>query len=140
VVRAEHLAAALQGVLAQRAGRLDLAHLEQGEGQGNGRQQGDRVVRAERPAAASSLRSPSAPPPGPHLDRTIRSTSTLNIRPTSTLLTGGNASHGGTLSDACRLWGATQPPRTPPTSRAHPGLGRTQPPHDRDHGQQAVNR
>src|SRR4051812_21828192 len=92
------------------------------------------------PTGASSLRSPSAPPPGPLVDRTIRSTSTLNIRPTSTRLTGGNDSHGGTLSGACRLWGATQLPRTPPTSRVHPGLGRTQPAHDRDHGQQTVNR
>ena len=44
--------AALQGVLAQGAGRLRLAQLDQGEGQGGGRPQGDRVVRAERPAAA----------------------------------------------------------------------------------------
>jgi hypothetical protein len=37
VVRAEHLAAALQRVLAQRAGRLDLAQPDQGEGQGGRR-------------------------------------------------------------------------------------------------------
>ena len=52
VVRAEHPAAAPQGVLAQRAGRLDLAEQGQGDGQGGGRTESDRVVRAEDPAAA----------------------------------------------------------------------------------------
>jgi hypothetical protein len=52
VVRADRRAAALQGVLAQRAGRLSLVQLGQGTGEGGRRLQGGRVVRAERPAAA----------------------------------------------------------------------------------------
>jgi hypothetical protein len=50
--RAEHLLAALQGVLAQGARRFGLAQLRESAGEGAGRQQGDRVVRAEYPAAA----------------------------------------------------------------------------------------
>ncbi|HYO40849.1 MAG TPA: hypothetical protein VER39_14475 [Nocardioidaceae bacterium] len=51
MVGTEHPTAALQAVLAQGAGRLGLAHPDQGIGQGGGRPQGDRVVGAEHPAA-----------------------------------------------------------------------------------------
>lgn len=91
------------------------------------------------PTAASSSRSPPAPPPGTYVDRTIRSTSRLSNRSTSTRLTSGNASHGGTPADTSRLWGATQPLPTPPTSRVRPGRDLPQPPHDHDDGQQPVN-
>jgi len=41
VVGAEHPVAALQGVLAQGAGRLGLTELGEGEGEGGRRRQGD---------------------------------------------------------------------------------------------------
>src|SRR5919107_3079841 len=47
VVRAEHPAAALQGVLTQDTGRLRLAQPDQSVDQGDGRKQGGGVVRAE---------------------------------------------------------------------------------------------
>ena len=52
VVCPEHAAAALQGVLAQGAGRLQLAYCDPGIGQGRRRLQGDGVVVAELAAAA----------------------------------------------------------------------------------------
>src|SRR4051812_2401103 len=52
VVRTEHPAAALQGVLTQVAGRLYLAQLNEGEDEGGRRIQGGGVVGAEHPAAA----------------------------------------------------------------------------------------
>jgi hypothetical protein len=52
VIRAEYPAAALQGVLAQRTGRLCLTEQDQGVGQDGRRQQGDCVVGAKYPAAA----------------------------------------------------------------------------------------
>ena len=52
VVWAEYPAAALQGVLAQGAGRLRLTQMDQGEGKGGRRPQGDQMIRAEHPAAA----------------------------------------------------------------------------------------
>jgi hypothetical protein len=52
MVRAEHSAAPLQGVLAQGVGRLRLAHLGQGDREGGRRIQGKDVVRAEYPVAA----------------------------------------------------------------------------------------
>jgi hypothetical protein len=51
VVRAEHSAAALQRVLAQGAGRLSLAHLDPGSGEGGRRRQGGGVVGSEHPVA-----------------------------------------------------------------------------------------
>jgi len=52
VAGAEHPAAAPQRVLAQGAGRLELAPLGQGDGEAGRRPQCDRMVRAEHPAAA----------------------------------------------------------------------------------------
>jgi hypothetical protein len=53
-------------------------------------------------------------------------------------LTSGNDSHTGTVVRACRLKGAQQHLQTPLTSLARSGLPLTQPPDNRDHGQQAV--
>jgi hypothetical protein len=52
VVGAEHPAEALQGVLAQCAGRIRLPPLDQGAGEGGRRPQGSGVVRAKDLAGA----------------------------------------------------------------------------------------
>ena len=52
VVVTEYPAAALQGVLAQGAGRLGLAQILEGAGQGGGCYQGGAVIRTVYPAAA----------------------------------------------------------------------------------------
>ena len=52
VVRAQDPAAALQGFLPQRPGRLGLTHRDVDQGQGSGRPEGDQVIRADQLAAA----------------------------------------------------------------------------------------
>jgi hypothetical protein len=54
-------------------------------------------------------------------------------------LTSGNDSHAGTVARACRLKGARQHLQAPLTSLVRPGLHRTQPPDNRDHGQQTID-